>query len=282
MSGVNIVSGLTVRVPTPDGWVNVRVWPADAPVAGRPVLFTCHGWTDSGEVFGPLATALGRRWTIVAPDAPGHGGTPWTPTASYEVAEHALGAIAVLDALPAVAGRRAPVVAFGHSMGALTAARVATARPDVVRHLVLEEPARTTPRQVPSPARTRATVQALQAVDHAGRLAQLALVHPRWPADEADPWARSRAEVDLAQFDVPVDWGEPLIALLADVACPVTIVRGEPARGGQVSKTGARRCGAACRAGAEVIALAAGHNPRREARKPFVTALVAVLGRYEA
>ncbi len=276
-------SCLTVRVQSPGGPVRVWVWPAlgqDAPL--RPVLLACHGWTDSGEVFGPLAKALGRRWTVVAPDAPGHGGTPWPRAERFVVAEHLSSALAVLDGLPRPGGRKAGVVLLGHSMGALTAARLAAARPAVVRHLVLEEPARATPRRSPSSPRRRAAMHRLAGTDHAGRVALARAEHPDWPEDELDPWAHSKAETDLGHLDVGSEWGEPLLALLADVPGPVTLVRGEPARGGLVSMTAARRCAAACRGGAEVVALPAGHNPRREARSPFLAVLAAVLGRSAA
>jgi hypothetical protein len=36
-----------------------------------------------------------------------------------------------------------------------------------------------------------------------------------------------------------------------------------------------------CGTGCEVVALDAGHCPRREARTPFVATLAGVLGRYE-
>jgi pimeloyl-ACP methyl ester carboxylesterase len=217
---------------------------------------------------------------VVALDAPGHGGTPWTHGPVYSVPEHVADAVAVLDALPQVNRRRAPVVAFGHSMGALTAARLAAARPAAVVRLVLEEPARTTPRRAPSTLVMQAWLRRLRETDHAGRLDYLRREHRDWPADEHEPWARSKEEVDPNQLEAKVDWGESLVVLLSEVACPVTLVRGEPARGGLVSRTAALRCATVCAGGAEVIKLVAGHNPRREARPPFVAALADVLGRH--
>jgi pimeloyl-ACP methyl ester carboxylesterase len=272
---------VAVTLHTRAGDVRVRVWPAVDGGPGRPLLLCLHGITNTGEVFGPLATALGRRWTVVAPDAPGHGGTPWTPAARYRIADHAATALAVLDRLPEVAGHRAPVVLHGHSMGALTAARLAAARPVVVRHLLLEDPARATGRRVPSAATLRAQLAAQQALDDDALRALGREAMPRWAPDEIEPWARSKRDVPVETFAVPIDWGEPLMALLADVRRPVTIVHGTLAQGGIVSAVAARRCAAACRGGCEVVALDCGHNPRREAREPFLAVLASVLGRYE-
>lgn len=267
----------TVRVDAPDGPVEVLVWQAEPPGSdATPVLLACHGWTDSAEVFEPVSRALKRRWTVVAPSAPAHGGTPLRG-GDYVIADHAVSATAVLDRLPPLAEAGRPVVAYGHSMGALTATRLAAARPDVVAALVLEEPARTTLRRSQSTARMREWLVGLRSGNHASRVAWVRANHPDWPRDELDPWARSKAAVDLAHLDRRVDWGEPLPALLADVHCPVLIVRGQPQRGGIVSPTAARRCAAACPGGAEVILLPAGHSPRREARAPFMAALTAVL-----
>jgi len=269
---------LAVTQQTAVGEARVHAWPAVDDAALRPVLVCLHGWTASGEAFGPLATALGRRWTVLAPDAPGHGGTPWPGGARYRIAEHADTALAVLDRLPEVAGRRAGVVLLGHSMGALTAARLAAARPDVVRHLVLTEPARTAVRhRPPSAARKRADIAGLQALDDESLATR---ADPRWPADEVAGWARAKRQMSLPALSVPVDWGEPLIALLADVPVPVTLIRGRTDRGGIVSAVAARRCAAACRAGCELVSLDAGHHPQREARTPFVAVLAHVLGHY--
>jgi pimeloyl-ACP methyl ester carboxylesterase len=292
---------LVTRIPGPSGPVRVHVWPALEPDAdddpagrpaarrarrrrgesGRPVLLAFHGWTDGGVVFGPLAEALGRRWTVVAPDAPAHGGTPWQPAAEFRLDDQTGVGVAVLDALPAPLGRRAPVVTLGHSMGAVPAAGAAAARPRAVRHVVLEDPVRTTARAARRQTGRRQRVELLQALDLEQRISLIRGEHPDWPEDELEPWARSKAEIDLSHLRVPADWGEPLAARLADVRCPVTLVRGAPARGALVSAAAARRAAAVGPAGCEVVALDAGHNVRREARTRFVATLAAILGRYE-
>lgn len=271
---------VTAAAPGVPG-VRVHVWPAGPDASRRPVLLCCHGWTESGLGFGPLAAALGRRWTVLAPDAPGHGGTPWPATGRYRVADHAAGALAVLDRLPQVAGHRADVVVLGHDLGALTAGRLAAARPDVVRHLVLEDPARAALRRVPSATATRAQIAAWRALDRDALVTAARREHPGWPADEFEPWAQGVREASLDALSVAVDWGEPLVALLADVPGPVTLIHGRLALGGVVSTIAARRAAAACRAGCDTVLLDAGHHPRREAREPFIAVLASVLGRYE-
>jgi pimeloyl-ACP methyl ester carboxylesterase len=273
------------------------VWPALAPDAdpagpdarrvrrrrdetGRPVLVAFHGWTDSGEVFGPLAEGLGRRWTVIAPDAPGHGGTGWQGP-EYRMDDQVAGGLAVLDVLPSVTGRRAPVVVLGHSMGAIGAAGVAAARPRVVRHVLLEDPVGGRVRAPRWQTGRRRWVSGLQALDAGSLLALARAENPDWPDDELGPWARSKAEVDVSHLRAPTDWGEPVLARLSDLRCPVTLVHGLPARGGIVTPRAVQRTTAVCRAGCEVVALDAGHCPRREARTPFVATLAAALGRYD-
>jgi lipase len=265
----------TRTVAGPDGPVQVRTWAADRP---GPVLVALHGWTDSGEVFAPLAGALARRWTLVAPDAPGHGGTPWRPADRYRVAEHVPAVLTVLDALPRLVPAPGPLVLLGHSMGGLTAARVAAARPAEVARLVLEDPACATPRRSPSTPRTRDWLAGLQAGSHDDRVGRSRRENPGWPDAEHGPWARSKAETDPAHLAVPSVWGEPLIVALALVRCPVLLVRGDPAQGGIVSRTAAAHCAGACAGGCEVLPLPVGHNPRREAPELFVRSLVKVLG----
>jgi pimeloyl-ACP methyl ester carboxylesterase len=272
----------TARLRAADGPVQVRVWRATVPESkpNPPTLLALHGWTDSADVFGPVVTALSGRWPVVAPDAPGHGETPLR-AGPFVIADHLTPALAVLTALPRLlGGGHRSVVAYGHSMGALTATRLAAARPTLVRGLVLEEPARTTKRPTESSEGMRTWMRTLLAGDHASRLAWVRANHPTWPDAELEPWVRSKENVDLAHLDRPADWGEPLPALLSEVHCPVLIIRGEPARGGIVSRTGAQRCAAACPGGAQVLALEAGHSPHREAPAEFAAALAEVLANW--
>jgi pimeloyl-ACP methyl ester carboxylesterase len=294
-------TSLHTTARTPLGDVGVHVWPAlDAkgvaldedvsptgrPGAGRrPVLVALHGWTDGGVVFGPLAEALGRRWTVIGVDAGAHGRTPWpAPWQSgsrYVVADSAAQAAAVVDALPEVAGRRAPVVVLGHSMGAVSAARVAAALPDLVVHAVLEDPPRTTARAVRNATRWRRGLAALQQLSHDERVALSRNQNPRWSEADHQVWAASKAQVDIAHLRVPIEWGEPLVALLADVTVPVTLIHGRRERGSIVAPAAAARCAKACRAGCEVVQLDAGHSVFRDAPAPYVAVLASVLSQYE-
>lgn len=90
---------------------------------GDPVVLI-HGFTQSGRTWEPVAVRLARVHTVIAVDAPGHGG-------SAEV-EADLGAGAEL--IGAAGGRAAYV---GYSMGGRFALHLALARPDLVTGLVL-------------------------------------------------------------------------------------------------------------------------------------------------
>ena len=96
--------------------------------AGRPVLVGFHGWTDSGECSSrwPRRSAGAGRWSPrthrgTAVRGGGAGAGTWSPTRCRAGSR--------CTPRSPVAGRRAPVVVLGHSMGALTAAGVAAARP---------------------------------------------------------------------------------------------------------------------------------------------------------
>lgn len=225
-----------------------------------------HGFSDSSACWGPFLARLGMP--ARTPDLLAHGGRRMPPGTAF--GHDAL----VDDVLPAVAAAAAeggrPVVLIGHSLGASTAAGVAARAPHLVALLVLEDP----PWQPPASARSDATaerdnphrpwLEGLQGTDHAGRRAWVEQRHPTWPADEVDPWARSKAEVDLALFDAEQHW---LRRGWADVAravrCPALLLVGEPGLGAAcdpaVATTLARRPGWLA-----VTVSGAGHDVRRD------------------
>ena len=90
MAGRAVITPRTVRLRAADGPVQVQVWSATP--ARQPALLAFHGWTDSADVFGPLVAELGGRWSVVAPDAPAHGGTPLR-AGPFVIADHAISEI---------------------------------------------------------------------------------------------------------------------------------------------------------------------------------------------
>ena len=102
---------------------------------GRPLVLL-HGFTGAGTSWAEHLDALAARHRVIAPDLPGHGGTPRTQTLDGMTVEATADAIAVLLArLDA-----APAAVLGYSFGARVALRLAVEHPSTVRRLVLESP----------------------------------------------------------------------------------------------------------------------------------------------
>src|SRR5215472_16714327 len=88
---------------------------------GEPVLVLLHGLGATGDVWGAWWPPLARRWPgrWLAPDLPGHGGSP--PLAAYSFDGFAA----------AVAGIVQPsdrIVVLGHSLGGVVALALASGR----------------------------------------------------------------------------------------------------------------------------------------------------------
>ena len=272
--------------PVRIGDTAVHVWRGGAGADTRPALLSLHGWTDAGAVFGPLAREIGCGWHVVAPDAPGHGSTPWRRAPTYGAPRQAAAALPVLDALRHLAGRHAGVVVHGHSMGALAAARLAASRPDVVRHLVLEEPRVGEPGRSWRDALTEWYVERrmlawllrLRATSPEAMTAAARRMAPQWSPEEVELWARAKRDLSLAVLVVPLAHGAPLERLLARVTCPVTLVRGSATQD-VVHDATCARLAARTRAGFDVVTFPTGHNLHREACGEFAGVLRGILSR---
>jgi pimeloyl-ACP methyl ester carboxylesterase len=87
--------------------------------SGARVLLLLHGLGATGDVWAGWEPLLARRWSgrWLAPDLPGHGGSP--PLAAYSFAGLAA---AVAGVIPA----DSPVVVLGHSLGGVVALTLAS------------------------------------------------------------------------------------------------------------------------------------------------------------
>lgn len=111
----------------------VRLNVAVGPESGPPLLFL-HGVTRRWQDFAGLLPAFAARWQVYGLDHRGHGRSGQAP-GRYLVTDYARDAAAfVRDQMPQ------PVVIYGHSLGAMVAAAVASEMPDRVRGLILEDP----------------------------------------------------------------------------------------------------------------------------------------------
>ena len=214
----------------------ILVGPDDAPT-----LVLLHGITSSAVSQADAIdhwSALGYR--VIAVDARGHGLSPRWEADELERAGEVLvdDAVAVLEDLEIQArGRRAlglpdapaPVV-IGHSMGAATAMVVAGRRPELVRGVVLHDPARygsRSPAELLARGAGRERARRAEVADPAAAVAR-ALADPEVPDSEAvaGVWASQRTDPALLRTGVvapEVEWTEAM----AELAVPALLVTGD-------------------------------------------------------
>lgn len=107
--------------------LHVRRW-----TMGEPVLSLVHGFTQTSASWDPvvdelqLLTRPEQSWSVVAPDLPGHGGTP----SQHDGADLWATADLLADAV-------GPAIWVGYSLGARTLLHLLLRRPEVIEGLVL-------------------------------------------------------------------------------------------------------------------------------------------------
>ena len=96
-----------------------------------PVVLLIHGIVGYAEQWDPVASLLAERYTVIAPDLPGHGQSA-KPRGDYSLGAYAG---SVRDLLVALGHRRATVV--GHSLGGGIAMQFSYEYPPFAERLVL-------------------------------------------------------------------------------------------------------------------------------------------------
>jgi pimeloyl-ACP methyl ester carboxylesterase len=96
-----------------------------------PVVLLVHGITSNADTWRAVMPALAERFTVVAPDLLGHGGSG-KPRGDYSLGAYASG---LRDLLAALGHDRATVV--GHSMGGGIAMQLSYQFPERIERLVL-------------------------------------------------------------------------------------------------------------------------------------------------
>lgn len=239
-----------------------------------------HGFSDSAQCWEPLLAAMpGIR--ALATDARGHGdsGLPDGPLGYPQLRDDAA---LVLSSQP----REGGMIVVGHSMGAMTAAYLAAARPDLVRAVVLEDPPTGEPpthqaAEADEPPSMPRWLADLRALDLPSRIARGRSDDPTWPDDELNPWAVSKALVNPHLFDQHFQNPAPLTDLLAEITPPVLLIHGDPDRGSLISPSYANRCTQAAAGEFHAVQIpGAGHSVHRDNRPQYLAELTTFLARH--
>ena len=99
-----------------------------------PPLILHHGVLRNHKSFTPILSQLSSRWQIFLPDFRGHGESEAVRN-SYRIIDYAEDAKALLENVI-----QEKAIIYGHSLGAMVAARVASELPDLVSAAILEDP----------------------------------------------------------------------------------------------------------------------------------------------
>jgi pimeloyl-ACP methyl ester carboxylesterase len=222
---------------------------ATGPAAGPPLLLL-HGVTRRWQDFVSFLPALTLRWQVHGLDFRGHG-LSGRAEGRYHVIDYARDVSAFLRFR-----RHAPVVIYGHSLGALVAVAVAAQSPECVRALVLEDPPapsllgdiRATPFHSMFRGMRSLAGRGHSVAEIARALAELRVSTASGDvklAELRDPTSLRFSAHCLREMDPEVltplldgRWldGYDTDAVFESITCPVLLLRADPDRGGMLHR----------------------------------------------
>ncbi|HEX2176587.1 MAG TPA: alpha/beta hydrolase [Nocardioidaceae bacterium] len=204
------------------------------PTNEAPTLLLLHGLTDSGAGWREAVTHWGRDYAVLIVDQRGHGESP--RFTRDQLAAHP-GEVMVEDAIAVLEQLGSAPVVVGHSLGGAVALTVAVRRPDLVRGVVLEDPAPRGPDDAQrDPSRGEGMVEGLRAsLDAPDDDALLRLrreSHPTWPESELLVTGRAEQQMDLEYLE----YGDykpttPWTELFAELTVPALVLTGDGPEG---------------------------------------------------
>jgi len=256
-----------------------------------PGLLLLHGVTRCGADWEPLFPTLAENWKVIALDQRGHGESPRAE--SYLVTDY------VADAVRIVREEAdAPLVIFGHSLGAMVAAAVAAELPERVRAIILEDPPFHTMGNRIDGAAWQAQFLGMQEVARRGGCVEemtAALAEIRLPSgdggfrrlgdlrDEASlAWSAqclSRLDPEVLAPVIAGHWldGYDFPGVLSRVHCPTLLLQADPKAGGALTDADAEVVVAAISDCQRVRFPDCGHQLHRDRQEEVSRAMEAFL-----
>ena len=246
---------------------------------GQSDLFIQHGLYDDGLCWGNLPRDLGKKYRITLMDARGFGLSS-KPDSGYDMDTMAADMAALIKYL----SLNKPVV-IGHSMGASLGCHLAALYPDLLRGVVLVDPAFREHAELDSKEdfidKRESELLAQQAMTRDQLISAIRAKHPGWPEEFVLPAADSKYLMSIKAFailnSIDTTWKEDL----KKARCPMLLLTADAEQGAIVTKDTAAF---ACNSNPLVQSLyisRAGHSIHREkytevldAIKNFLTKII--------
>ncbi len=189
----------------------------------KPPLILLHGLMANGVCWTGLARALERKYDVIMPDARGHGKSG-VPDYGYRYEDHANDVAGLINAL-----RLPPPVLLGHSMGGMTAAVVASHKPNLLRGLILADPTFLS-------AKVQREVHDSGVADQHRKILNMSLDgvvaeawarHPDRSVETLELFARARLQTSMAAFDVLTPPTPDYRQLVSKIDVPSLLIIGD-------------------------------------------------------
>ncbi|WP_142687214.1 alpha/beta fold hydrolase [Chitinophaga polysaccharea] len=189
----------------------------------KPPLILLHGLMTNGLCWTDLAHALERDYDIIMPDARGHGRSG-VPDYGYRYEDHANDIAGLINAL-----ELPPPFLLGHSMGGMTAAVVASRKPNLFRGLILADPTFLSPK-------VQREVRDSDVADQHRKMLGLSLEevvaaargrHPHRRQGTLELFARARLQTSMSAFDVLTPPNPDYRQLMSGIDIPTLLLFGD-------------------------------------------------------
>jgi pimeloyl-ACP methyl ester carboxylesterase len=235
-------------------------------------LILFHGASDNGMCWKPTADILAEEYTVIMPDAQGHGLSDRLGP-EVKVSDQAHQAAGLIREL----GIKNPVL-IGHSMGGTCATNVAGLYPDLPKAIILEDPGWMTPGEAP-PIRREGEVDMRKRAEQFQQMTVEELIEqchkesPLWSYEELLPWAESKKQFDtnlFSSFNInELPWAE----MVSKIQCPALLFTAETGIVSDGTAAKAMKLWTANKPLSHVKVMSVGHNIRRENFQEFIDAV---------
>ena len=242
----------------------------------KPPIVMCHGMTDDGLCWTPVAQTLEQDYDIYMLDARGHGLSE-APAGDYDSATMTVDLAGFIQALHLAT----PLVVMGHSMGAMTAILAAARYPGLFKAVILEDPPLRDPSPGDnqprfSPGGVRNWIEGCRGVSREALVTQAKKDNPSWSEGELGPWADSKQRVSDAFIDsflTPRSFTPLVWEALEKITSPVLLLTGDPEKGAIINPAGAEKAVKILPSLKVAHIPGVGHNIRREGFTAYMKAV---------